>query len=262
MENNISFILLTYDGADFLWNDYFRLIKKYWPDFSHEFSNYYMTSNKKNFIFEEDLVIKNISLDNSVSLSDRIRHALELCNTDFVFISIDDYFLKSVVDVEKFNECLEIIKKDKKIDCIEFENFRSAVKKHAYNDYLNILKKKMFLFNLQNAIWRKESLLKLLRKDENGWKMEYYGSVRAALYNFKILTLKKGTDFVFNYDFGWLVQRGKFDKITFDYFVDNENVDRNLANKVGFRERGQNKKVTFVYKMKHLMLALFSFIKR
>jgi len=260
--NNISFVLLTYDGASYLWNDYFRLTKKYWPEFENIFDSFYMTTESKSFTFSSSTIIKSIKLyDNS--LANRLIEVLKKVRTDYVFLDIDDFWLKETVNMKKFSHALDLLNADKKIDGIGFENFRKKTKEYNNDAYFKLLMKRMFIFNLQKGIWRKETLLKLLRKNENPWEMEYYGSIRAIYYGTKVLTEIPSHNPTFSYDYGWLVVRGKFDKNIFRYFVDNESVDSNLALEIGFRENNiKAKKASIFKKIKHLFLAIFSIFRK
>lgn len=258
----IGYLMMTYDGASFLWSDHFRLVKKYWPSFGKTFDKYLLMSETKSFSFDDKLVLRSLDCGKTFTFSQRIALAIQKLKCEYVFVTIDDYFLKGQVDMARLHECFAFLKNNK-ADYIEFENFRTTVKKKQYKpNYIKKLKKKMFLVNLQIGIWRSNSLLKIIRLYENPWQLEYYGSIRSCLSNFKGFTLKKGTPPIFDYDFGWLVQRGKFDKETFEYFVENEDVDPLLGETVGFKEREIKHRQPISKKIKHLFLSLLSIFRR
>ena len=263
-KNQLGFLFMTYDGADFLWEDHFRLLNKYWPNFLENFDAFATMAETKTLKIKDELSIEPLYCAKSKTFCERIYLALKKLNTEFVFVTIDDYFLKGAVDDYRFKEVFNFLKTHKDIDYVEFENFRSKVTSAEFDlPYLKQLKKRMFLVNLQIGIWRVSSLLKILKQYENAWQFEYYGSIRAIFNKFTALTLENKTKPIFEYDFGWLVQRGKFDEDTFNYFVTNESVDYELGKKIGFRARTQDNKTTrTVKKIKHLFFALLSFFRK
>lgn len=259
----ISFCLCTYDGASDLWEPYFNLTQKYWPEFFSCFNKYISLCETKEIQFKQ-FVIKPVIATENYSFSQRLIKAINELNDEFVFISIDDYWLKSKVDQSRLKQCFEFIKSNPKIDCIEFENFRKAVRNENYSvNYLKRLKRtKGILCPLQNGIWRSSSLLKLLRQNESAWLIEYYGTFRARVLNYNVLTLQNGSAPIFDYDFGWVVQRGKFHKEHFDYFVINEGVSQKIGEKRGyFCASKDTKKKTIWFYFKNAFLCVLSLFR-
>lgn len=260
----VGFIFSTYDGASFLWDDFFKLMRRFWPDFDTAFDGYISMCEKEEIVATERLTIKPVGLSNSESTySERLAECINRLNCEYVFIILDDYYLKSEVDVKRLEETIAFLKNNKRMDCITYENFRSKVLEREFElPYLKQLKKVMFICNLQIGLWRASSLQKLLRLYESPWQFEYYGSIRACLQGLKSLTIKKGEPPVFDYDFGWLLQRGKFDKKTFAAYAEKGLVDTELGERIGFYEPKPHKKHGMLFKLKHGMLALLSILKK
>lgn len=260
--NKIGFLMMTYDGASFLWDDHFRLVKKYWSNFDSFFDGYIMMSETKNFKYNHRLTINCLNCSKKLTFCERLALAIQKLNTEYVFLIMDDFYLKDYVDLQRFKECILFLKENNG-DYIEFENYRNNVtNKEYYLNYIKKLQKKMFLVTLQIGVWNANSLLKIIRLKETAWQFEYYGSIRACLRRFKGYTLKTNTNPIFNYDFGWLVTRGKFDKKIFMYFVENEGVDFGLSSIIGFKEENINTKKTFWVIFKNLLNAFLSIFKR
>ncbi|MDD3168530.1 MAG: hypothetical protein PHC91_03575 [Eubacteriales bacterium] len=259
----VGFVFSTYDGTSFLWPDFFRLLNRFWPGFDTAFDGYISMAEKKEIIASDKLVIQPIGLSNSNSTySERLLECINRLNCEYVFIILDDYYVKSTVDNTRFAETLDFIRNNTQIDGITYENFRSTSNKAVQLSYLRYLKKRMFLCNLQIGLWRSSSLQKIIRLNENPWKFEYYGSVRACLFNYKILTIKQGEPPIFDYDFGWLLQRGKFDNKTYHQYVEKLGIDPKLGDVIGYHEREPAKKVGLMTKIRHAILSVLSFFRR
>lgn len=261
----IGFIYSTWDGVSFLWPDFFRLIQKFWPGFDEYFDGYISMNETQSITVSDKLTIEPIGLSNEHSTySERLNACIDKLNCEYVFIMIDDFYLRSPVDVKRLQETVELIRNDRKIDYIEYENFRSYTDDYRTSakhlPYLRKLKKKMFLCNLQIGIWRASSMKKVMRLNENPWMFEYYGSVRACIYNFNVLTIKKGEPPIFNYDFGWLLTRGKFDKIIYDSFVSTLGIDPEMGPRIGYHDREAPKKVPLLKKLYHGIKAVLSML--
>ena len=256
----IGFLFSTYDEMDFLWPDFFRLLMKFWPGFDTYFDSYISMCENKSIYVSDRLTIEPGGLSNSeYSYSERLQNCINRLDCEFVFIILDDYFIKSLVDLQRLAETVSLLTRDTTIDYIEYENFRTKVTKEKEElDFLARLQNRMFLCNLQISLWRARSLSKVLRLKENAWFFEYYGSVRAILYKFRVLTIKKGERPIFDYDFGWLVQRGRFHKPTYSSYVETLSIDPEMFQKIGFYDKEDRPKKKGL-RIVHFFKALASF---
>ena len=64
--------------------------------------------------------------------------------------------------------------------------------------------------NLQTALWRRETLIKYIRKHENPWQFEIWGSKRIRRYNERIYHLDKEAKKIFTYPIGGVLADGKW----------------------------------------------------
>lgn len=260
----VGFIFSTYDGASFLWEDFFNLMNRFWPGFDTFFDGYISMCETKQIVASQKLIIQPIGLSNEqTTYSERLAACINHLNCEFIYIVLDDYFLKSCVDLKRFRETIELIKSNNSISCITYENFRSKVTNDEFDlPYMKRLRKTMFICNLQIGLWRTSALQKILRLYESPWQFEYYGSIRACLYNIVSLTIKKGEPAIFDYDFGWLLQRGRFDKKTYDLYVEKGLINSEIGNQIGFYVSKPPKTHSIIFRIKHGCYAVLSMIRR
>lgn len=82
----------------------------------------------------------------------------------------------------------------------------------------------MYRINAQIALWRVDYLKSILRTYENPWQFEMNGSFRSSLKRGVLLSVKKNTPAVFDYDYGFLIIRGEVNKEIADYFEKTEGI--------------------------------------
>ena len=201
-------MLLTCDkNADVL-PYFFMFFKKFWPTFDDEiFINIESIRNiKAPYLLQYPL--KTYEWD--APWSERLYDCLEQVKTKYVLLIMDDFFLTDYVDEQEIDHCLEIMKKQNEIACFNFAFSNSPYTKKEFDRYVLVDKKAPFRMNLQTALWNKNHLEKYIRKHENPWQFEIWGSKRIRRYNEKIYHLDKGGKKVFTYPVGGVLAGGKW----------------------------------------------------
>jgi hypothetical protein len=237
---NYKLIVLSCDKNEDLWPLFFKFFKKNWESFS---GSILLNTESKSYN-HEGLNIERIdqSFNSNHNWSYRFIQNLSSVEEEFVLLLMDDYFLNDKVDTKKVNEALEFMERDSNIACINFLPTNKEYKSDTYlGDYVLVPKNHKFRMNLQAAVWRKTTLLKYIRRHENPWQFEIWGSIRIKRYNHKIYHLQPQAKKVFIYHTGGVIADGKWRGKEVCDFLYNEGyeLDYNIR---GIYEAGDERK--------------------
>ena len=183
IKNSLTIIVCSCDKYDDLWFPYFEIFKNQWKD-----CKYPIVLNTESKTYTHDgLQIRCLNLykeGENVAWSDRMIETLKHIDTEYVLITLDDHFLISPVDSDKFESAFDIIKSHRRISALSFIAFVPANEKTKWRGNFGLWKmNKYFRINLDTAIWRKKALVRNLRKGENAWEFELNATER-ALWDF------------------------------------------------------------------------------
>ena len=189
MRNKPSILVSSTDSYEECWLPFFSLLEINFKNI--EEYNVYLVSDTKTY--ENHKFVKNITVSKNsktLSWSDRILKSLEIIQSEIIFLLMDDFFLMSNLDYQKFDYFTGIIDNDKTI-----ANIRLVNQKHTVNSVYDKLEKlknlASYKISLQPGLWRKQFLKELLIQGESPWKFELLGTIRALYYPKKFLVVKK-----------------------------------------------------------------------
>ena len=104
---DISLLIFTCDKFSDLWESGIGLLNKNWAD--RAFKTYLVTDKATDREFSGVTVI---SAGENAELSDRIKTALNTIDTDYVLVTLDDYFFTKPIDNSRIMRCLDIAKRE------------------------------------------------------------------------------------------------------------------------------------------------------
>lgn len=200
-----TLMMLTCDKYSDIWPAYFGQLRKYWPQYTGEI--FVNTESKR----VEGTGIKNIisypteNFQWNTPWSYRLYKCLEQIQTEYVIFLMDDFILTDYVDQEEIEKDISYMENDKTIACFNYLPIPGEPEAIKYERYMQMPKKTPFRINLQAALWRKSYLMKFIRKHENPWQFENWGSIRARRYSDKIYHLRKDAKRVFIYPDGGII---------------------------------------------------------
>lgn len=218
-DKNYALMVLGCDKNSELLPMFLRNIKKYWPQYNKE-----VYINTESFRFKSkdfDLKFPSQTYDILFPWSERLYNFLEEYPYKYVIFLLDDFILGDFVDSNELDRVYEIMEKNPKIACFNFmETYKDSVDsiKEMYDRYYLKDIKAEFRINLQAAIWRKDFLMKFIRKHENPWQFETWGTKRAQRFSNEIYHIKKDAKHVFIYPEGGVLADGKwYEKKAIDF---------------------------------------------
>jgi hypothetical protein len=117
--------------------------------------------------------------DQGTNWANRVREQVEAINADYIILFLEDFFLQTPVNQKEIEHCLDfMIKND--------GHYLRMIKWPGPNKKINdenlvgeISAETPYRVSTQVAIWKKASLLNLMRPDESIWQFEIDGSKRS-----------------------------------------------------------------------------------
>lgn len=166
--NDISLLIIGYDPYVDVWNHYFYLLNKYWPDRP---TTYLAT----NVLKPEYKGVNVLSIGEKAEWSLKVIKSLDMIDSEYVVLLLEDFFTTNKVDEKYFISLLNIIKSNN-IDYCKLLN-QSKIKGENYMQYNNlhiIPKTDGYGISLQPAIWKKSFLKDMVGDGNyNAWIFEF-----------------------------------------------------------------------------------------
>lgn len=113
----ITILYNTCDKYECLWNGFFTLLQKYWHG---EIGKIIINTETKNFSYAQLNISRPKKSGKNASWSQRILNCLEEVNTPYVLMMLDDFYLKSSVDLDELGRCVTKMDANKNIKTITF----------------------------------------------------------------------------------------------------------------------------------------------
>ncbi len=167
--SRMTMLIMSCDKFSDLWDGHVQLLEQHWA--SRCMKTYIVTDKKSDKVYEN---VSVLSAGEDKEWSERLKFALDYVNTEYVFITLDDYFLIEPVVNEKIDKILSIMATDK-YDYIRLY-LRPQCPRNAkiskYGEFYNINTQDRYSVNLYAGIWRKSFMMKVIREPKNAWQFE------------------------------------------------------------------------------------------
>ena len=174
---NCSIIVSSCDSYEDLWKPFINTFNKNWEDC--DLKKYFITENKE-FIDTEFLTIK---CGLNKNWTDRLLHALSKIDDDYIILMLEDFFLRSKIDNEKVHYFVNYIKENNLNLIRLIKRPGGSLSSNYHPGLMEIQKKDSFRVSTQGSIWNKETLMNLIKTNENIWEFELNGTDRSMIYD-------------------------------------------------------------------------------
>ena len=166
--NDLTFLIVSYDGYSDLWDNFFECKEKFWKDCPYEFV---LANNTKQYKRNN---VRVINCGKDAQWSTRTRIGLKSIETKYICFLLEDFFISSVIDNKKIENAIHIMKNN---DIYYYKLMSLSKISTSYYDKTNKLRtiptNLKYGISLLAAIWEKEYFLKLIGQDDyNPWKFE------------------------------------------------------------------------------------------
>ena len=179
LADKVTCLIFSCDKFSDLWDGNLKLFRQNWPD--RDFKTYIVTDKPTSRTFSD---IEIIAAGADVEWSDRLKFALDFVNTDYVFVTLDDYFLIKKVDNARMENFIELMEKDH-FDYIRFYPRPKRATKEQLQGWKGVYHVDIncdYSVNLYSCFWRKDFLAFTVREPRNAWMFETSLSKQAKKY--------------------------------------------------------------------------------
>ena len=153
-----------------------------------------------------------------IKWGERLIQVLNQIDSKYVLMFLEDFFLKSPVRSDMIEKCLCIMDDNEKIACMRLKNNTYYEDELLFEEFSEVRKNWQYIVTTQVAVWRKDFLIEILRKNESAFDFEFYGSGRFnKIYSkqgYKILAHRSGfppiCDYEFEVKYGYGIVQGKW----------------------------------------------------
>lgn len=179
LRDKLTVLVNSCDAYEDLWIPFFTLYRKYWDDKSVRLL---FNTESKDFSFD-GLQIECIHCNDS-RYGARMLNALSQIETEYVLILLDDFFLRSSVDLNRIFQITQWMDNDAEIACFNSEclDVYADWEVDRCPGFRRVPPGNPYILNMQGAIWRTACLKKYWRPHVSPWEWEEYGSVLQLKY--------------------------------------------------------------------------------
>lgn len=219
MKQDVTFVISSCDKYEDAWHPFFELLHIYGVDRSYPMVLNTETKQYSSPHFD----VRVINTPGKATWSQRMRNVLSRIDTEFVFLVLEDYFLKAPFDNERFESVLAYMREHPDVGFVDIAPWYSSSKAEseahqrnhtdtpdAYRERHN----EKFNICVVPSIYRREVFLDLLRDHEDVWQYEYYAGLRARKAGHKVVRYNTHTPTIYEYDFhvwsGMGITRGQW----------------------------------------------------
>jgi hypothetical protein len=158
-------------------------LQKYWPE---HFKPIYFITNEKSPPYGEA-----IKINPDRGWADNLRLALESIPQEYILYAQEDYWLDKHVETEMISDYVNRLRSSE-VDYIRLYPAPPPDKRFLFDERLGVIDTDAeYRTSLQMALWRKSTLLALLKSGETPWDFEIHGSQRSRVYANRFLCVQK-----------------------------------------------------------------------
>jgi hypothetical protein len=167
LENKLTMVISSCEAYSDLWNNHVTLLRENWKD--REIDAVIVTDKEHESPYTD---VHVFSAGNSVEMPQRLSRFLETCNTEYILITLDDYYVDKPIDSTKIKRAISMMDKFD-LDYLRFWPYPHEKRKidGVKNAYWIELEGN-YKVNLYPAIWRKSFIEKTTRKELSAWEYE------------------------------------------------------------------------------------------
>lgn len=164
---NLALLISSCDRFSDLWDAHIDFLNQNWPD--HPRETILVTDKDTERCFEN---VKVIAAGDNMEMPQRIKTALKNIESEYVFLTLDDYFLIQEVDEKKIRSIVTYMS-EKKIDYIRLHKIPDSKKEIAEFPGLFWVDLDVnYAVNLYPGIWKKEFLESTIAESLSAWEFE------------------------------------------------------------------------------------------
>lgn len=197
-----AIVVSTCDNYSDIWELFFTLFQKFWPD-----NPYPVFLNSETLDYRNDNMAVTTLKARTAELSwtRRLKEALERVESDYIVFMLDDFFLFDYVDTSRIEECVTYMRRDSNIaaiylTCLGYQMEACALPGLEKCKHTSEMKAPLTI-----ALWRKNTFLYYLDHDESPWEFELNSLERGLKRGDTFYSISKNVPTAIPYHFYGLV---------------------------------------------------------
>ena len=261
ISNDVTILFCSCDVYSDLWENFFMLLKKYWPEYDGEVI---LNTETKKFQYDGFCISGPLNCGSDVSWSDRLSLSLKRVKTPYVLIFLDDFYLKSPVNHNGFAKTVDYMKSYHEVAAITYLKEPGGRKYIPDLDgFVQRAQCALYKMTAHITLYRTAYLQSVLKHNESAWEFEVNGTIRSWFKKGTFLCPVNNEKAIFPYDFeGWsLCVKGKFYGPVKRYFEEKEGL-KFYEERETIEVLPQGSGGTFTKKLQYLCKGLISIFKK
>lgn len=179
--NKLAVLVVSCDRYSDLWPAFIELFYKNWPDFPYQL---YIGSNNARC---DDKRVESICIGEDRSWTDNVREMLKKIDADYVLMLLEDFFFEEKINNDDISGLLQFAI-EHNVDCLRLCPLPAPTKNlDSVFAIGEISYKAPYCICTMPAIWKKDSLVKLLHPGYSAWDFEKKNSAEAEKTGFKLV---------------------------------------------------------------------------
>lgn len=191
LKDKITCLIFSCDKFSDLWDSNLKMFRENWPE--RDFETYIVTDKPTDRAYPD---VRIIAAGADVEWSDRLKYALQHVTTEYVFVTLDDYFLIKKVNNSRMERLVDLMEKDGYDYIRLFKNPTRATGKAVSGipDLYHIINEVNYSVNLYSGFWSKKFFEFCVHEPKNAWMFEVTLHEQAVNYGAKCL-VSYGNDY-------------------------------------------------------------------
>ena len=172
---SIAVIVISCDRYADLWRPFFFLFKRFWADCPYKV---YLVTNHDLATFPGVITLQ---IGEDVSWSGNVRKALAFVEEEYVLMFLEDFFLCGRINRALIARVEVWIEKERPDYVLLNPTEKSPEPFNSLVDHVPV--GALYRASTVLSLWKKETLLSLLKEGENAWDFELQGSERSDVFD-------------------------------------------------------------------------------
>ena len=188
-ESKLSVIISSCDNFSDLWDGHIKLLERYWGD--RNVDQTILVTNKPTDRSYDNVTV--LSAGEFAEWSQRLKKALDTVRTEYVFITLDDYFLIKKVDNQRIDELISIMD-EYRLDYIRLFKHPKRATRERLGNHRGIHRVDNTLYycvNMYAGIWKTDFVRYCADCCLSAWEFEVALPGMAQRYNASLAVDKK-----------------------------------------------------------------------
>ena len=197
MNEDVTFLVSSCDKYEDAWEPFFRLFHIMGADQATSNPAVLNTESKQ---YDCDFMqVRTVNTPQKATWSERILHVLEQIDTEFVFHVLEDFFIQQPFNHAYFSKVMDYMRSHPEAGAMHLTP-NGRFPKDAEDMFLERKFDKLNI-TVTCVVWRRDFLMKLLRRHENIWQFEWYSTFRAKKFfpDVKIMQYNEKFPIIFDY---------------------------------------------------------------